>query len=408
MSALLFFDANATTPCCDEAIAALLPYLKDHFGNVSSSHALSREPLAALASARASVAELVGARPSDVVFCSCATESINSIVFGLAELRPMGHIVAGATEHVAVLAALNRARSRGARVTLVDADPDGRVSPALVAAAIEKDTFLVSLMLANNETGAVNDVARAAALVRERASFLGMDSIPFLHSDCAQAAGKMPVDINALGVDAVTLAAHKLYGPKGIGATIFRVGAPRPPPLLIGGNQEGGARSGTENIPYAAAFGAAARVAIEHLASGSGDSTAKLRGRFAVALKRAADASGIAVTLNGPLHDAFAASDEAALSSNSPFTLPNTLSLAFAGSRASSIVATLASTLAISAGSACHAGVDHVSHVLKSMHVDLAEARGTVRISIARGTSDDDVDAAVRLLVRAAIEERRC
>lgn len=402
---MLFFDANATTPCCDEAVSALLPFLQQHFGNVSSSHALSHAPLAALASARASVAELVGARPSDVVFCSCATESINSFIFCLAERHPSGHIVAGATEHVAVLAALDRVRSRGVRITLVDAELDGRVLPENVAAACEMDTVLVSLMLANNETGAVNDIPRIAALVRERASALGADT-PFLHSDCAQAAGKIPVDLARLGVDAITLAAHKLYAPKGIGATIFREGARRPSPLLVGGNQECGARSGTENVPYAAAFGAAARVSIEQLASGAGEATAKLRGRFAVALKRAADASGIAVALHGPLRDAFAACDEGALAANVPQALPNTLSVAFPGGNASSIVANLASALAISAGSACHAGVDKVSHVLKSMRVDLAEARGTVRVSIARGTSEGDVDAAVTLLVRAAIDGR--
>lgn len=416
-SKLIYLDANATTPVCAEALAALLPLLSDHFGNPSSSHSLSAEPAAALSLARRRIAALVGASLPDgdrVIFCSCATESIAWIFRGLVEgaaTRARGglgpaHIVAGATEHVAVLECLRWAESApvGARVTRVDAGADGRVDAELfaAAAAASPDTVLVSLMLANNETGALNDVARAARLICAAAAAAHRPP-PFIHCDASQACGKISVNLHALGVDGLTLAGHKLYAPKGVGATVLRAGATLPRPLLLGGSQEGGARAGTENVAFAAALGASAEVAQQWLTEQDGVAChTALRARLAETLTHKLKAANRNILIHGP--------------TNPQHTLPNTLSFGVSGLRASALVRVLHDSVALSAGSACHAGdTEHASHVLASMGrggaaaaaggVDIFNdfARGTLRLSLARGSTEDDIDIAAQLIVDAVI-----
>ncbi len=374
--------------------------------------------------ARSRVASLVGASLDDgdrVYFCSCATESISWIVRGVVErcgdITGSGacHIVAGATEHVAVLECLKWAETRGARVTLIDAGADGRVdADAVAAAASEPGTALVSLMLANNETGVINDVARAARLVRANA-VAGGRSAPFFHCDASQAAGKIDVDFARLGADALTLAGHKLYAPKGIGATVLRAGVVAPPALLRGGSQEDGSRAGTENVAFAAAMGAAAEAARAWLQSGGADRQARLRARLALALSRNFANAGISAVAHGPLAGPFQSrSCEEDFLAAGAHTLPNTLSVGIRGCRASALVRHLRDTVAVSAGSACHAGhQEHASHVLASMGRGggverlggLAAfgdfARGTLRLSLSRHTTELDIDQAVILIVDA-------
>ena len=426
---LIYLDANATTPVCAEALAAVLPFLTTHFGNPSSSHALSAEPALALALARSRIADLVGASLLEgdrVIFCSCATESISWIIRGVIERsrKRQGdtesggggggggnlHIVAGATEHAAVLECLKWATSQGlARYTLIDAGVDGRVdSEAFASASSGDDTALVTLMLANNETGAINDVARAVRLIRQAAQRANRPA-PFIHCDASQAAGKITIDFHSLNVDALTLAGHKLYAPKGVGCTVLRAGVMIPPALLLGGSQESGSRAGTENIAYAAAFGAAAQVARDWLADENGGNGSRgggvarhtqLRARLATKLADKFSDIGVNMLIHGP--------------PDQSFSLPNTLSFGIRGLRASALVRALRDTVAISAGSACHAGdTEHASHVLASMGrgggadavggIDIFNefAKGTVRLSLARSSTDEEIDRAVVLIVNA-------
>ena len=444
----LYLDANATTPCSARALAAVVRFLdasRHLWANPASAHALGARALRpALDAARARVAALVGASLEGgdaVVFSSCATEALAAAVRGAVDARGAApiHFVASATEHVAVLAALRWAeRARGARVTLVAPGADGRVAAAAVAAAVCADTALVAVMLANNETGVVNDVAACAAAARAAARAAGAAAAPFILVDASQAAGKMRVDLHALGADALVLAAHKLYAPKGVGATVLARGAPPLPPLLAGGGQEGGARAGTENVAFICAFGEAAEEAGEWLASGGEAAHAALRARLAARL--VARLGARRVVIHGPLGAAAAGGggdgdgdgdsgplgavvagggdgDSGPLGAAAgdgggglesrlraaPHTLTNTLSIGFAGARASALVRDVGDALAISAGSACHAGAEEPSHVLAAMGVARDAAVGTVRLSLLRAATAADVDAAADLLA-AAVE----
>jgi len=293
-------------------------------------------------------------------------------------------------------------------VTLVDACADGAVAPAALAAAVRASTALVALMLANNETGAVSDVAGAAAAVRAAAAAAGARAPPFFLCDASQAAGKVRVDAATLGADALVVAGHKLGAPKGVGATVLARGAPHLPPLLLGGGQERGARAGTENVALAAALGAAADAAAAWLAGGGEAAHAALRARLAARL--VARLGAARVVIHGPLGAATASGGggggaradglEARLAS-APHTLSNTLSVGLRGARAAALVTALGARLAFSAGAACHAGEDEPSHVLAAMGVEREAACGTVRLSLARGTTADEVDAAADLLADA-------
>ena len=369
----------------------MLPYLQTSFGNPST--AFGSDAAAALRRARAALSSLLNA-PLDacsIVFEGSATESIHHVILGLCFARsaaapgaPAGHMVIGATEHAAVQEAARFAEARlGVRVTRVAPARSGAIPPEAVAAALSPDTFLVSIMLANNESGAVSDVAAIAA--RVRASGCGA----FVHCDASQAVGKLPVDFLALGAHGLTLAGHKLYAPKGCGATVLlqrAAGELAPAPLLHGGGQEGGARAGTENVPYIAALGAAAAEAEAWLAGGGEQATAALKARLAQRLAQRCAALGAPAPVP-TLHP-------------SDPCLSNTLSIAWPGLRAAALRDALAARgCTVAAGAACHStGTGAPSAVLLAMGVPRVQAQGTLRLSLLRTATAEDVEAAAEAI----------
>lgn len=372
----LYLDYNGTTPVDPAVVEAMLPFLTHAFGNPSSSHAYGRAAASAVAEARAAVAELIGAASGSVVFTGSGSEADALAITGtaLAARRPgfRPHVVTQATEHPAVLAAVADLETQGCDVTVVGVDAAGRVSPEAVAQAITASTVLVSVMHANNETGVIQPVAAIAAAAHARGVAM--------HCDAAQSLGKIDVRVDDLGVDLLTVVGHKVYAPKGVAALWVRDGhALRP--LIGGGGQEGGLRAGTENVASIVALGRAAQLAADALAAGETDRLAALRDALAAGLERA---------LPGRLR----------IHGDEP-RLPNTLSAAIVGTRALTLLESL-DGLAASAGSACHAGQDAPSPVLAAMGVDEPTALATLRLSLGRWTTADDIAEAVHLIASSA------
>lgn len=367
----IYLDHNATTPVAPEVFAAMAPWLREHFGNPSSGHAYGRRAAQAVAQARAQVAGLLGAQPEEIVFTGCATEANNLALLGVA--RAVGptrrHLVISSIEHPAVTAPAAALRDQGWQVTVVGVDEFGRVSAPAIERAIRPDTALVSVMHANNEVGTLQPIPDIAAITRTRGILL--------HTDAAQSVGKMPVNVEALGVDLLTIAGHKFNAPKGIGALYVRAGTPIRP-ILHGAEQEHGLRPGTENVALIVALGAASVLASAD-PSGLPDRLRALRDRLHERL--AAGVPGL--QLNGhPEH-----------------RLPNTLHVSFPGVAGRAVLADAADVVAASLGSACHSEQDTVSGVLAAMGIDAARASGAVRLSVGRTTSADDIDHAARALV---------
>lgn len=372
-SAPIYLDHNATTPIDPAVAQAMLPYLYEHFGNPSSSHPFGAAARSGVETARRQVAALIGARPEEIVFTSGGTESNNMVILGVAQsLGERGrHIVTTAVEHPAVLEPCRALERRGFRITLVPVDGLGRVAPAAIAAALTAETVLVSVMHANNEVGTVQPLAEIAAIVRQQGILM--------HSDAAQSVGKIPVRVDELGVDFLSLAGHKLYAPKGVGALYLRSGRELPP-LLHGAAHEAGRRAGTENVLEVVGLGKACEIAAERL-SATMEHTRELRDRLWRGLRSALPAA----RRNGdPEHD-----------------LPNTLSVSFPGVDAGTLLAEIGDRVAASAGAACHAEGVEVSSVLEAMRVPLEHAMGTVRLSLGRATTAAEVDAAVEILHQA-------
>lgn len=365
----LYFDYNATTPVLPRVREALLPYLGEHFGNPSSSHRWGPPAKRAVQMAREQVAALVNCNPGEIVFTSCATESINTVLKGMLPLGRSGHLVTSAVEHPATLECARWLEQRGVEVSRVGVDARGLVSPDEVTAACREETRLVSVMLANNETGALQPVADIAKALR------GRDVA--LHSDAAQAVGKVPVDVKELGVDFLTIAGHKLYAPKGIGALYVRSGQDLPP-LLLGGGQEGGRRSGTENVAYMAALGEACALAAEDLAVEG----ARQRDLGRLFLQGLTDLGADFL-----LHSAEAP------------RLPGTMFVGFKGLSAGDIISGLVGRdVAVSAGAACHDDTAELSHVLTAMDAPADYAPGTIRFSWGRPTTRSDMEELIRRL----------
>jgi cysteine desulfurase len=367
----IYLDYNATTPIDPRVAEAMEPFLTGGFGNPSSSHAEGRRAKAALETARGQVAGCLGCSDSEVVFTSGGSESNNLAIRGLVEARNGGHVITSAVEHPAVLEVVLALEIEGRiSLTIVGVDPYGRVDPAAVAAALRDDTVLVSLMLANNEIGTLQPVREVAALCRERGVAI--------HTDAAQAVGKIPVDVRALEVDLLSVAGHKLYAPKGIG-TLFIRGGIEIEPQIRGAAHERGRRAGTENVLLAMGLGTACELASNEIGE-EGNRLVDLRGRLAAGLH--SEIEGL-VEHGHPEH-----------------RLPNTLSVAFPGHDASSLIDALAENLAASAGSACHSGATMISYVLQAMGVEPEVARSTVRLSVGRFTTEEEVDRAVNLIVK--------
>jgi cysteine desulfurase len=370
----IYLDHNATTPVDPRVVEAALPFLTRHFGNPSSGHGYADEPRAGLARARAQVAGLIGAdSPEDVLFTGSGSEANNLAVRGavLAAGRRRPHVVTQATEHPAVLNAVHALRRlHGVDVTVLPVDSLGLVAPADLAAACTPDTALVSIMAANNETGARQPIAELAAIAHRRGALF--------HTDAAQLVGKLAVDVAALGVDLLTVVGHKLYAPKGIGALYRRPGT-NLEPIAYGGGQERGLRAGTENVALAVALGAAAALAAEDLAAGEPDRLRGLRDRLH---RRLTERLGERVVLNGPPEP----------------RLPHTLNVSLAGVLGDALLAATPA-LAASTGSACHTGDPEPSPVLTAMGLDRDRGLGAVRLSVGRWTTEHDVERAAALLV---------
>ena len=364
---MIYLDYNATTPVAPEVFRAMRPYLEGQFGNPSCDYALGLAARDAVQQARKNVAALLGCAPQEIVFTSGATEANNTVLQGVAAHHGRGQIITCATEHPAVLAPCRFLQSQGFNLTILPVDGSGRLDPDEVRRALTPDTILISVMHANNETGALNPLPEIGALAREA-------GVPF-HTDAAQSVGKIPVDVNELTVDFLTVAGHKFYAPKGVGALYVRSGAAFTP-LLHGASQEGGRRAGTENVPYIVALGAACRLARERLPEAAAHLQTR-RDRLHERLKALVPG----LILNGPEVE----------------RLPNTLNVSFPGVSGGELMAGLPD-LAASLGSACHAGREAVSPVLAAMGVPLDRARGAVRFSVGYPTTLAEVDQAALLL----------
>lgn len=378
MKSPIYLDHNATTPPAPEVVEAMTRALVDLWGNPSSAHVLGRAAREAIDSARAEVADLLGCAPDEILFTGGGTESDNLAVVGVAEARERDgrHIVISNVEHAAVEKPCAWLETRGWQVTRIAVGSDGTVEAAAFVAALRPDTVLASLMLGNNETGALQPVAEIACTCRERGVTV--------HTDAAQAVGKMPVRVDDLCVDLLTIAGHKFYGPKGIGALYVRRGTPLVP-YLRGAGHERGLRSGTEPTAEIVGLGVACRLA------------------KAEAERRAREVSARRDRLETGLRTPF---PDLVVHAGTVPRLPNTAYVAFPGIDANALVAACPE-VAMGVGAACHSGKTEPSRVLKAMGVDPAIAASTVRLSLGSGTTDDDVDRAVAALVAAAAAVNR-
>jgi cysteine desulfurase len=376
----IYLDYHATTPVDPSVLKAMLPYFCDRFGNAASrSHKFGWDADAAVERAREQAASLIGASGNEIVFTSGATESNNLAIKGVLHAhadRPR-HVITTAIEHKSVLDTCRSLAAAGCRVTCLPVDTAGRVDPDDVRRAIAADTVLVSIMAANNEVGAIQPVAEIAAITRERRVLL--------HSDAAQAAGKIPLDVKTLGVDLLSFTAHKMYGPKGVGALYIRRRARVAlAPILEGGGQERGLRSGTLNVPGIVGLGRAAEINAAELPVESARLGA-LRDRLYEALRTKVSGVG----LNGSLER----------------RLPHNLSVHFTGVAGESILLAV-DDIALSSGSACSSGTVEPSYVLKACGIEDDLALSSIRFGLGRFTTEEEIDYAVEK-VSAVIQHLR-
>jgi cysteine desulfurase len=369
----IYLDHQATTPCDSAVVEAMLPYLSEVFGNPASrTHAWGWQAANALERARDQLAAAIGADPREIVLTSGATESNNLAILGRIRARlregARPHLITCRTEHRAVLDPSAALESEGCRVTRLPVDSEGRLDPAVLERALEPDTALVSLMHANNEIGVVHDVAALAALAR--------DAGATFHTDAAQSVGKLPTDVGALGVDLLSFTAHKLYGPKGIGALYVRRGV-KLVPLVHGGGHERGLRSGTVPVELAVGFGAACEIA-SGVREEESARLAGLRDHMLGALREALDG----VHLNGAAEP----------------RLPGNLNLSFEGVESEALLLGLPD-VALSAGSACTSAKPEPSHVLSALGLGAARAHSAVRVGLGRFTTAAQVDRAAAAIV---------
>ncbi len=375
----VYFDHHATTPLDPAVLAAMLPHLGERFGNPSSvQHVFGQEARAAVDQARESVASLIGADPEEIIFTSGATESDNLAIRGIGRaLAGRGrHVVTTAIEHPAVLEPCRTLEREGFDVTRVGVSPEGLVDPADVVAALRPDTVLVSLIAANNEVGTIQPVAAVGGVCRERGILF--------HSDAVQALGRIPVNVDAWRVDVMSLSAHKMYGPKGIGALYLRKDRRprvRPQPQAEGGGQEKGMRSGTLNVPGIVGFGEAARVAKQALAGGEPERIRALRDRLLAGLIARIDG----VEMNGALEP----------------RLPGNAHVSIARAEAETLILSLGGTIALSSGAACAEAGGKGSHVLRAMGLPDDRVFTALRFGVGRYNTEPEVDVVVEALARA-------
>jgi cysteine desulfurase len=374
----VYLDHNATTPLDPRVVDAMLPVLREGFGNPSSLHWYGQRARAAIEDARAQVAALLGAHPSEIVFTGSGTEADNMALRGLVAAARAGRrtLLYTAIEHHAVVNTARALAEEGVPVAAVRAGRDGLVDLADLEAKLDASVAVVAVMLANNETGVVQPVAQVARLARARGALV--------HCDAVQAAGKLPLDVGALDVDTLALSAHKFYGPKGVGALWVRRGT-RMKALLRGGSQERNRRAGTENVAGIVGMGRAAELAKDALAAESAR-VAALRDRLEAAL----------LALPG------------AERNGGPPRVPNTANVSFAGVEAESLLMALdLMGIAVSTGAACAAGAVEPSHVLRGMGLPMERVQGSLRFSLGRFTTEAAVDRAAAAVAEAVARQRR-
>jgi len=372
---LIYLDYNATTPIAPEVAEAMVPYLYEQFGNPSSSHPYGLAARRAVDAARAQVAELLGCQPAEVIFTSGGTESNNYAINGVAltDRKRGDHVITSAVEHPAVEEVCNWLGTQGLRITVLPVDKWGLVDPADLKRAITPDTLLVTVMHANNEVGTIQPIAELAEIAHRHGALM--------HTDAAQSVGKLPVRVDALGVDLLSVAGHKLYAPKGIGALYIRSGL-QLARLLHGAGQETGRRPGTENMLEIVGLGQACQLAGRDLESNMAHFQA-MRDRIHEGLL--CELGDGRVKLNG----------------HPEKRLPNTLSVSFRGVEANRLLSEIDGQVAASAGAACHADEVDISAVLRAMEVPVTWAMGTVRFSVGRGTTAEEADRAVEIVAKA-------
>jgi cysteine desulfurase len=374
----IYFDHNATTPLAPEVAQAMRPFLDEAFGNPSSLHWAGERARAAVDRARRQVAALLHCEPAEVVFTSGGTEANNLALKGVYfthDGKTSPHFITSSVEHPSVSVTCNFLEPLGASVTRVDVDRFGQVDPDAIRRAMRPNTVMVSVMHANNEVGTIQPIAEIAAITRER-------NILF-HSDAAQTAGKIPLNVRDLGVDLLTVAGHKMYAPQGIGVLFVRDRV-HLEPLLHGAGHENGRRAGTENVLEIVGLGAACELAGQHMDPAA---MSQLRDHF---WQRLADEFGDGVVLNGHPQD----------------RLPNTLNVSFVGHHGHEILSRNAG-LAASTGSACHAGTHEPSPVLRAMGVPASRALGAIRFSLGRNSTMQEVETAVARLSEVNRRQRQ-
>jgi cysteine desulfurase len=364
----IYLDNNATTPVLPEVFEAMRPYFREHFGNASSIHHHGQETRAAVERARDSVASLLGCRAAEVVFTSGGTEGDNLAIAGLASAGD--HIITSSIEHHAVLLTSKHLEEAGCDVTYVPVDARGLVDPEDVRGALRPNTKLISIMMANNETGVLQPVEEIGRIAAE--------ADVYFHTDAVQAAGKVPIDVNRIGCDALSISGHKMHAPQGVGALYLRKGTSLQP-LFYGGSHERSRRAGTENVPGIVALGKAADLAMQAFERGDDKKLSALRDRLQQGILAQVEEAGV----NG---------DRAP-------RVPNTANIYFDQVEGESMVIALdLKGLAVSAGAACSSGAVEASHVLTAMGLGRDRGHASVRFSLGKQNTAEDIDLALALV----------
>jgi cysteine desulfurase len=365
----VYMDANATTPLLPEVVEAMHPYWMEHFGNASSIHLPGQHARKGVERAREAVAELFGCREAEVVFNSGGTEGDNTALFGL--LKPGGHLITTAIEHSAILQSAARLAERGVEVTCLNPDATGLITPESVREALRPNTSLISVMLANNETGVIQPVNEIGQIAAEAGAFF--------HIDAVQGAGKIRIDVQEIGCHLLSISAHKVYGPKGIGALYVKRGTPVES-LIVGGSHERRRRAGTENVAGIVGLGKAAELALKSLEDGTLERVAKLRDRLEQEILQLPGTG-----LNGTAPRA-----------------ANTTNIWFDNLEGEALVIAMdLKGIAVSGGSACLSGRTEPSHVLLAMGVNEKRARTSLRFSLLKTVTEEDVDYVVSVVPQA-------
>jgi cysteine desulfurase len=396
-------DANATTPLLPEVVEAMRPYWTERFGNASSIHLDGQQAHSAVDRARATLAEFLNCHDAEVVFNSGGTEGDNTALFGL--LRPGDHFVTTSIEHSAILAAAERLEKFGVAVTYVAPTPSGLIDPAAIERAFRPETRLISVMLANNETGVLQPVEEIGKIAKAAGTFF--------HIDAVQGAGKVSIDVRRFGCHLLSISAHKVYGPKGVGALFVRRGTPLEP-LLLGGSHERRRRAGTENVPGIVGFSKAAELAMHSLEDGTIPRLAALRDRLEAGILQLGGTGVNGTQMPGAPGPDFrtweSMNPNRSVDEKSTPPVPrvaNTTNIWFDQLEGEALVIALdLKGIAVSGGSACHSGATEPSHVLLAMGLDKPRARASLRFSLLKTATEADVDYALQVLPEAVAHLR--